>query len=240
MGLSTSARSNRLVLPHPDKPEHPANLSTIVRWANSQTVNQVVAGTGVTIDTQTLSGPDSTGANGTGIVTINSSGSFVPYASLLGPGETSSPGALTQDGDLTVLGKLAVTNSGIGGINLIDNTNNGINLTDNGTAGINLLSSAHKITITASGYDIDLDSQSGGINLNSGGGQIQISSYAGGIDITGAVVNISGNAPGAPVQICNTINNTLSFFAVTPVVQQATPVTLADVIALLQAYGLSA
>lgn len=36
------------------------------------------------------------------------------------------------------------------------------------------------------------------------------------------------------------VASTLGFFAVAPVVQQATPVTLGDVIALLQAYGLSA
>lgn len=110
MTANPNVRGIRLTLPNPRNPSDPNNLAAIERWANSQIVNQIVAGTNVTIDSQIIS--SGTGANGTGVVTINASGGGSGYASLTGAGETVTPGALTQAGDFEVDGNLSMVGTG--------------------------------------------------------------------------------------------------------------------------------
>ena len=67
--------------------------------------------------------------------------------------------------------------------------------------------------------------------------------FQGGSDVnfTGTEMNMGGTpASPNPFNYLFLNGGALSFFGVNPVPQQATPVTLGDVIALLQAYGLSA
>lgn len=99
MAANPNVRGIRLTIPNKDKPAQRNNLDTIERWANSQVVNQLVAGSGVTITNQPIS--SGTGNIGTGVVTITASGGG-GYASLTGAGETVTPGALTQAGGFTV------------------------------------------------------------------------------------------------------------------------------------------
>jgi len=56
--------------------------------------------------------------------------------------------------------------------------------------------------------------------------------------VGGASINLNGNGTICEIKIGDSVCE-LGFFGVAPVVRQATPVTLGDVIALLQAYGLS-
>ena len=93
------------------------------------------------------------------------------------------------------------------------------NITANGTNGT--ITTANTLTLDATGAIVvngasdEFHTVTGDILLNAGGQ----------IDVDGELAQHGGN---------------LGFFGVTPVSQQPTPVVLADVIALLQAYGLSA
>jgi hypothetical protein len=155
------------------------------------------------------------------------------YASLTGPGQTATPGGLVQ------AGSFEVDSSEFGGGVKIDNAapaGNGIELLDTSAGGIKLESKAPG---------------SGGITLNdSSGGGVLVettipfdSIYIASADELG-LVSAGGNGVsindtgGGGVNVQTNAGGNLGFFAVGPVAQQATPVTLADVIALLQAYGL--
>jgi hypothetical protein len=84
------------------------------------------------------------------------------------------------------------------------------------------------------------DGNGGSINITAASGATTTATARDGGSITLTVgAAVSGGTTGA-VNICTAITQRLGFFGVTAVAQQATPVTLADVIALLQAYGLSA
>lgn len=132
------------------------------------------------------------------------------YASLTGPGETATPGDLDQEGGFTV------NDSGTG-INLNSPVGGGgITLDEHSGAGINL----------------NAPISSSAISIQTGGPLLLVGGLRGGVEIncsSSSGVNVQTDATGK-----------LGFFAHAPVVQQPTPVTLADVIALLQAYGLSA
>ena len=135
------------------------------------------------------------------------------YASLTGAGETVTPGDLTQAGALTV------TNAGANDtfINNTPTASGDIRLEQDGSGHIVLETQASAAGITLS------DAGAGGVYIQTTGtGTLWLED-----DGTGGV-QIQGKAAG-----------TLGFFGATPVTKQATPVTLGDVIALLQAYGLS-
>jgi hypothetical protein len=98
--MSTPAQTPncRLILPNPQDPSDPANLSALLLWANNFVVNKIVAGPTATILSQSqATGP---GAEGTGIVTVSALGG---YASLTGAGEKKTPGALLQTGPFEIL-----------------------------------------------------------------------------------------------------------------------------------------
>jgi hypothetical protein len=67
------------------------------------------------------------------------------------------------------------------------------------------------------------------------GGNIEILE---GVD--GALIIIGGDSAGVGLSIGTTTADSIGFFGVTPVQQQTHPTTLAEVIAILAAYGLSA
>lgn len=140
------------------------------------------------------------------------------YASLTGPGQTATPGDLTQQGGLTVDDNGdGVTLNTSGGVAVNDSSSSGgFYVTATGTGGITLLS-AYGVLIANNG--------------NPGDGFIQISSNNG-------LVLTEDSTLGVQVQ-ANTPGN-LGFYGATPVTRPAAPVTLGDVIAGLQALGLFA
>jgi hypothetical protein len=185
-------------------------------------------------------------------VTAPGGGAIGGYASLTGPGQTTTPGKLTQAGDFEVdsAGTTGVllNNTGSGGISLVDDSNAGIAIVEHGagiaemqatgTGGVQLFipigaSGQMVIFNTGSGGTLIEDDVSGMIIRQKGSGDLEIDNVG-----TGRVLLNGPNAAGVVINSAPT--NFLSFFGVTAVQQQATPVTLADVIALLQAYGLSA
>ena len=148
--MAQSLASNRLTIPKKNDPSHPANLEEIERWANTQTVNQIVAGSGVTIDTQALS--SGTGASGHGIVTINSSGGGTFYALFDWTGRDGHSRKLTQ----------------LGGFVVNDTIDEGIFLTTNFSG----TSPAIELHATGTGGTIDLIAPACSmvVGFNSGGG----------------------------------------------------------------------
>jgi hypothetical protein len=74
----TTAKNNRLVVPHKDPKDQDdpkkqaTNWQYLERWANQNTVNQIVAGSNVTIEQ--VSQTQGTGGDGTGVVTVNATG----------------------------------------------------------------------------------------------------------------------------------------------------------------------
>lgn len=95
------------------------------------------------------------------------------YASLTGPGETVTPGDLTQ------LGGFTITSSSAMGINLTDNGAGGIQITETGSFGIYLVSSSG-IQLNDS-YGIQLNETGGsGILVTANGSSIGIAANAGG------------------------------------------------------------
>jgi hypothetical protein len=100
----------------------------------------------------------------------------------------------------------------------------------------------------------NVDSGGGGIGLSTGGGGITMDTQDGGVSIADtATVDIAAEVTGTVFSLTEPTlgnhvihvaydgaNSVLSFFGAAPVVQQGTPVTLANVIALLRAYGLAA
>jgi hypothetical protein len=172
-------------MPDKNKSAHPANLEALERWANNQVVNQIVAGTGVTITSQSVS--NSPGSLGTGVVTINASGGGGGYASLTGTGETTTPGDLTQDGGFTVNDSAGdgITLDSTGGtitedgdqirLNSVDGTfitnttTDGINVSDNSTTGIHIIENEADAPITlttTSGSTDTITLTTSDINLN--------------------------------------------------------------------------
>lgn len=96
-------------------------------------------------------------------------------------------------------------------------------------------------------------SNPGQIEIGAPGGTIQLGDTAGGgtaflsdgpqtLDAGGDELRIQSHSAGGTngVRVQAVATGKLSFFNVTPVVKQGTPVTLANVISLLQAYGLCA
>jgi len=109
--------------------------------------------------------------------------------------------------------------------------------------GIYLQSSSGMQTFVLSG-DYFVNTSNGLIDLDTGGGNF-IAATAGGtmtLSTGGGNMTLDSGFSGETMSLVTSDlsvqNGKLGFFGVTTVVQQATPVTLADVIALLQAYGL--
>jgi hypothetical protein len=169
--------NNRLVLPDPPS----RNEQALLLWANNHVVNGLLAGDNVTLEAveQTLTPYNPMDVPDTGIVTINATGSGGGgYASLTGPGETTTPGDLTQAGGFTVndsLGDGINFNSPLNGVNvtagsfssettagtgLEDDSSDGIVLDETGSGGI-LIQSISGITLTNGGTGL-------GILLNGG------------------------------------------------------------------------
>jgi hypothetical protein len=124
----------RLVLPSPNDPNDPANLQALLLWANNFVVNKVVAGPATSIQSQSQA--LGSGAEGTGIVTVNAVGG---YASLTGPGTQQTPGDLTQ----------------LGGFTVVDNVGDGIALATVGglliaSSGLAQIQAGAELTLTSS------------------------------------------------------------------------------------------
>ena len=94
------------------------------------------------------------------VITPAGGGSFGGYASLTGPGQTASPGDLTQEGGLQVNVDAAST---IGFDVNNSSTNSPINLIDSGGRGINIETSGNI------GLFLNSGTGTGGITLQDGG-----------------------------------------------------------------------
>jgi len=96
-------------------------------------------------------------------------------------------------------------------------------------------------THLSNGIQVSGNGVGNGVGLTAGetGGTAGIEGDAGIILdlITSGSILLQSATPTTIVEV--TFDNKLGFFGVAPIVRHATPVTLADVIALLQAYGLS-
>jgi hypothetical protein len=161
---------------------------------------------------------------------VTGGGSLVPvyYASLTGPGETASPGDLTQRGGFTV----------------IDSIGDGITFTSAGNTDIESVGTID-IGTADNGGDISIGNinRPASINIrftNSGGGGLLFNAATGeiSIDTTGDIEVSAGgllHLLGADVEV--TCNN-LGFFTAAPVPQQVSGGTLAGLIAGLVALGL--
>ena len=214
------------------------NAGTVSTAGWTPIVNQIIAGTGISISP----------VGGTGDVTITATGGGGGYASLTGAGETGTPGDLDQEGGFTV------NEAGSTGINLNDSGTGGINLTDTGANGVNLSAPTGGVYLTASGAG-------GGIYLQggdtAGGGMFLMDNSTNSIEIvednpsTGAIIihTTSGTNSGGVkitdagtggVQVQTNASGLLGFFGVTPVTQPAAPTTLPQVITLLHNLGLTA
>ena len=160
------------------------------------------------------------------------------YASLTGPGETTTPGQLTQAGDFVVDSNGAIgidlqaavgpldLSAGPGGIGIV--STGGIGEVDTSTTGI-------QVTEGGSGGIIIEDSGGGGVTV--------LSTAAGGVTIqnigVGGTIDIFGADHG--IFIGSTPNDIIGFFGAFPAVgQQPAPTTLAQVITGLQNLGLFA
>lgn len=104
---------------------------------------------------------------------------FTPYASLTGPGETTTPGALAQEGDLTVVGTFEVKEIDSPAkvtVSLAADVTHIVADDSSGTSGsgvIDLTGSAIAIQ-GASGVGIATTTAPGNININAGFGVITI------------------------------------------------------------------
>jgi hypothetical protein len=104
------------------------------------------------------------------------------YASLTGPGETSTPGSLTQAGGFIVNDDagdgiyLNIGPSGSSGIDLINTVaaGTGININNTTSGGLHITDNS------STGLFIEEDSDDGGISIGDGGGGITIEEYGGG------------------------------------------------------------
>lgn len=234
--------------------DHDANMRAIEQWANAQApggVQQLVAGTNITLDP----------TDGTGVVTINASGgSSTHYASLTGVGETTTPGALTQAGDLTVNGSTTTgltvngqanfnsSGTGISGF-LVSMSLGNIRITQSGTGALTILNNnttgSAGITIQSTNAGVNLIGPANNIELLTNGG---ISIQAGGsvptVSISGTTVNIGGTGTtsvsgGVATQVGQAGAN-LGFYGVTPVGRQssASITTVAQLVTALKDLGL--
>lgn len=146
------------------------------------------------------------------------------YTSLTGPGETVTPGDLTQAGGFTVN-----DNASAMGINLND-TGGGL------TPGINFTAGAGSITTSTSAGNIAFNC------LGVTNGNFQVSCHFGFINgVTGVRLE---SAAGTPCQIQFTSTGTLGFFAAGPAGRQTVTgsrggnVALASLLTALANYGL--
>ena len=163
--MTVNRSNNRLVIPHkaPDsQTEHATNWALLERWANEHVVNQIVPGTGVTIEAQTQTlAPNGQEPPATGVVTVNALGT---YESLTGPGESTTPGVLQQVGGFTIsdtpIGPPA------GGIGFVVFTAAGVNM---GALDFILTASNYLFIDTAGGQLLEDTSGSLGIELRATG-----------------------------------------------------------------------
>lgn len=123
------------------------DMRAIERWAQN-VVMQLEAGTGITLTPTSGRGP-----------TVKISASSSGYASLTGPGQTTTPGALTQAGGWTV-------NAGTAGISE-NSTNTPIVLTV--TNGTGATSSLTLRPVVAGNPSIDLVAQGGYVTVSANG-----------------------------------------------------------------------
>jgi ribosomal protein S11 len=178
------------------------------------------------------------------------------YVSLTGPGETATPGALTQAGPFIVnsaTGDVVVTTSGAssaiklladgtqgitistnlgsGSVAIISNNSIGLGITNSGIPGIQLSSTA--VTIIGPGGDSEIAFALAGITLSASGatGIKVINEFTA---TAGVIISNSGTT------YFNASAGKLGFFGATPITQPAAPTTLADVITLLTNLGLCA
>lgn len=157
------------------------------------------------------------------------------YASLTGSGEHDSPGDLTQDGGFTVEDTLA----------------HGILLRSRGSAGTAALVVSDTGAVVTSGVSVATDD----ITLSVHNGDVEMSLSQSGsvtsytvevgdmnleLNSTGSGFGFSVNTPqGAIIEVhFGGVTSTLGFFGTTPVIQQGHPSTLAQVITVLENYGL--
>lgn len=136
------------------------------------------------------------------------------YASLTGPGQTTTPGALTQNGPLTVLDATSGTTIHLGGPEGFYVQSNE-NIYEWSAVGFTLSTGTPEFAAAT-----QIQASPAGMHLFSGSDGIQIANGTGGI-----VVQTAGAGH-------------LSFYGAPPTPQAAHPTTLADVITILQNLGL--
>ena len=227
-------------------------IQKIQRWANTQVVNRIT-----NVD-DAFSIPI-LGREGTGIVTVDTGSGG--YASLTGPGETTTPGDLTQLGGFTVtdiaahgftfstaLGQIFLNtfSGGIGALLNIDGDFVDFDLAGPGAEWVTVID------------DTDPTNDIAVFIQNLGYGAIWITSVFGSGAIGAPIVIDAGsfpnpagpNPPGAKQGLVLNPSNgnvvvggtgsDLGFYGATPVPQAAAPTTLAQVITILTNLGLCA
>jgi hypothetical protein len=213
--MSIQPNTNKLIIPNknytPTQQKYGQDMRTIEQWA-SGSVRSVVAGTNVSVDDTDPQNP-----------VVSSTGSGGGYASLTGPGETTTPGDLTQAGNL-IIGSVAspfALETEI--ITSLSNTTR-IEISRNGVIG-------YAQGITGSLVQLGATSQQTLVQ----GSDVAIQG-----DGIGSQVNIGVDGLQAFEAVENSGAAQLGFYNHTPVSQAAHPVTLADVITLLTNLGLCA
>lgn len=114
-----------------------ADMRRLEIWAR-QPIQQLIAGSGVTLVPASGLATDAKGNGPNGITISSTGGGTVFYASLTGPGETNPAGTLVQTGDFVIQNK-----------NL---TVNGANFTNSITGGVNNLGALTNILFSASPF----------------------------------------------------------------------------------------
>lgn len=211
--MTVAPNQNKLIIPGKNSvganPGYATDMRTIEQWANVGIIRSLKAGTNVTIDNP--DGPTPT---------INASGGGGGYASLTGPGESATPGDLTQMGGF-------LAQFGLG--HAFEVVSAGAEVFSIGSNNAIVLGQLTDPSITLSNLEMVLDDAAGdtitlqhGVGATITGISVRIQSAVG----TTINVNSSGGA------------SILGFYGVTPVPRAAHPTTLADVITILQNVGL--
>lgn len=206
-------------------------------WAK-QPIQQLVAGSNITLTPSSGVATDAKG-NGPNPITIAASGGgFVPYASLTGPGESTTPGALTQAGAFTV-------NAGTANISF--NTTSGITSLDanGGTVGthvnMSIASNAWGVTGTAGGTPyITVNHNQIGLGVETPFPGLKTIDQLLDASVATPTWTIVANGTHTVIEVDAPGFGRLGFFGGGPVLQQAGAgiTTVAQLVTVLQNYGL--
>jgi hypothetical protein len=229
--------------PKRPQPETSIDGHTIEAWSQ-QVITTLVAGSNITLSPSDGSGPT------VEITATGSGGSY--YASLTGAGETTTPGALTQDGGLTITGTsslgLTVDISTKGGPSagvLIQDGSAVLfeaysdSITGNQTIIIGSPTGNHVEVVEGNSITLAGDSATD-IIISDGNIQFSVTSYISSTDFGYyKFADVDGNVY-FQTAISSGYEPMIGFFGASPVLQPAAPTTLAQVITGLQNLGLFA